>query len=231
MATLQKRKSHGQTYWYIVESRRVNGKPRPVTLAYLGKAEDLFLRLTNQKSYILKSYSHGDNAALLNIANELQIVDIINRYLPVNKKTGIKQNRDELTVGASLLLAAIGHACQPTSKMGWYDWCKETSLEYCLKTSFKNLDSQHFWDQMNALPVESIPLIEKDIIKKLISTYKVDLKGIRLASIIEKKEGRKGKLKINYQLEKISPDIEKAAAILNLSDQNLRPKVNFRVYK
>ena len=32
MATLQKRKSHGHNYWYIVESRRVNGKSRPITL-------------------------------------------------------------------------------------------------------------------------------------------------------------------------------------------------------
>ena len=46
MATLQKRKSRGKTYWSIVESRRVNGKPRPVILAYLGRAEDLLKRLS-----------------------------------------------------------------------------------------------------------------------------------------------------------------------------------------
>ena len=62
-ATLQKRKSHGHNYWYIVESRRVNGKPRPITLAYLGKAEDLLSRLSDQKSFDVKSYSHGDTFA------------------------------------------------------------------------------------------------------------------------------------------------------------------------
>ncbi len=41
MATIQAKTSRGRKYWYIVESRRVNGKPRPVVLAYLGKPIDL----------------------------------------------------------------------------------------------------------------------------------------------------------------------------------------------
>ncbi|WP_169703050.1 hypothetical protein [Candidatus Kuenenia stuttgartiensis] len=41
MATIQSKNSRGYKYWYIVESRRVNGKPRPIVLAYLGKADDL----------------------------------------------------------------------------------------------------------------------------------------------------------------------------------------------
>ena len=41
MATIQSKTTKGYKYWYIVESRRVNGKPRPIVLAYLGKAEDL----------------------------------------------------------------------------------------------------------------------------------------------------------------------------------------------
>ena len=80
MATLQKRKSHGQIYWYIVESRRVNGRPRPITLAYLGKAEDLLGRLNNQKSFDVKSFSHGDTFALCKAAEELDVISIINRF-------------------------------------------------------------------------------------------------------------------------------------------------------
>lgn len=80
MATIQKRKSRGYTYWYIVESRRVNGKPRPVMLAYLGKAEDLLRRLASQrKALVLRSFSHGDMTALIHIAKELDVVGIINK--------------------------------------------------------------------------------------------------------------------------------------------------------
>ncbi len=172
MATIQKRKSHGQTYWYIVESRRINGKPRPVMLAYLGKAEDLLERLAQNESFELHSYAHGDVAALLNVAIELDIVGILNKHIPPGKH-GKKPKRDDLTVGSTFLLAALGRACCPTSKAGWYDWCKTTSLEYCAKRSFKMLDSQHFWDQMDAFPVDKIPDIEEEIIQKLVERYNI----------------------------------------------------------
>jgi len=41
MATIQSKISRGHKYWYIVESRRVNGKPRPIVLEYLGKPDAL----------------------------------------------------------------------------------------------------------------------------------------------------------------------------------------------
>jgi len=174
MTTIQKRKSRGKTYWYIVESRRVNGKPRPVVLAYLGKAEDLLARLAGQREFEVKSYSHGDTAALLHIAQELDVVSIINRHVGA-RGHGKPIKRNDLSTGASLLLAAIGRACRPTSKRGWYQWCETTSLEYCLKRTFKKLDSQHFWDQMNAVPVDAIAQIEKDLVEKLIDTYEIKL--------------------------------------------------------
>lgn len=45
MATIQPKTTNGHKYWYIVESRRVNGKPRTIVLEYLGKADDLLKRL------------------------------------------------------------------------------------------------------------------------------------------------------------------------------------------
>jgi len=174
MASIQARTSRGKKYWSIVESRRINGQPRTVILEYLGTATTLLERLQREDSFVLKSYSHGDTAALVNAAIELDIVSIINKHVP-RGKDGSKPTRDGLTVGGSLLLAALGRACHPTSKLGWYDWCQNTSLEYCLQAQFKNLDSQHFWDQMNALPTEAIASIENEILQKLIPAYGVDL--------------------------------------------------------
>lgn len=172
MATLQKRKSRGYSYWYIVESRRVNGKPRPITLASLGTAENLLKKLAAKTSFEVKSYSHGDTAALINIVQELDVIGIINRHVPLLMSGG-KPIRDHLTVGSSLCLAAIGRACHPTSKLSWYEWCKQTSLEYCLRSSFSKLDSQHFWDQMHCLPVDKIALIEDELIKKIVDLYQI----------------------------------------------------------
>ena len=145
MAFIQARISRGKKYWSIVECRRVNGKPRTFILEYLGTADSLLKQ--RQQGALLKSYSHGDTSALLNAAIELDVINIINKYIPRNTK-GTKPKRDGLTVGASFLLAAIGRACHPTSKLGWYNWCKGTSLEYSLKSQLKALDSQHFWDQI-----------------------------------------------------------------------------------
>lgn len=178
MASIQSRVSRGKKYWSIVESKRVNGKPRSVILQYLGTAETLMKRLQQSKNTqtnsLIKSYSHGDTMALLNIASELGITDIINKYIPLNKE-GSKPLRDGLSVGASFLLAAIGRSCHPTSKLGWHSWCKETSLEYCLNHSFKDLDSQHFWDQMQALPAQVISQIEDEIVQKLVQSYPIQM--------------------------------------------------------
>ena len=172
MATLQKRKSRGKTYWSIVESRRVNGKPRPIILAYLGRAEDLLKRLTEGIPQRFKSYSHGFVAMLLHMAEELQVVETINRHLPEH----CKQLRDGFTVGGSLLLAAIGRACKPTSKGNWYQgFARYTSLAYLLRMSLSKLDSQHFWDQMEAVPAPAIPLIEEDLIRTMVEKENVTL--------------------------------------------------------
>jgi len=176
MATIQARVSRGNKYWYIVESRRINGKPRPVMLAYLGKANDLLQRLQGMVDKIkLKSYSHGAIATLLKTAQELDVCNVINKYVESRRKnTAKKPSRNNLTAGATFLLAAIGRLCMPTSKRGFYDWAKNTSLEYLLKTNLSKVDSQHFWDLMDALPVENISLVEQELLKKVFELYKID---------------------------------------------------------
>lgn len=174
MAFISYRKSRGNKYWSICESRRIKGKPRNIIIEYLGTPETLLRKLSGNKNITIKSYTHGDIIALLNSVKELDIINIINKHIPLNKK-GDKPMRDGLTVGASLVLAAIGRASHPTSKMGWYEWCKSSSLEYCLRESFKKIDSQHFWDQMDNLPIEAIRKIEEDILKKIIEIYKIDM--------------------------------------------------------
>jgi transposase len=172
MATLQKRTSRGHTYWSIVESRRVNGKPRPVIIEYLGTAENLLRRLQEGLPQKVKSYSHGHVAALLDVAEELEVVQTINRHLPAERR----QMRDNFTVGGSLLLAAIGRACRPTSKLSWYSKCaRHTSLSFLTGMSLSKLDSQHFWDQMEALPVSAIPLIEEELVRRVVEKQNISM--------------------------------------------------------
>ena len=170
MATIQPKMSRGHKYWYIVESRRVNGKPRPIVLEYLGTAETLLRRLQQGSGERLKikSHSHGAVAALLVVARKLEVVAVINRYVQSQRSYWPdKPLRHHLTGGITLLLAAIGRVCMPTSKRGWWTWAQTASLEYLLRVSLSKVDSQHFWDLMDCLPEDAIEKVELDLLRNL----------------------------------------------------------------
>ena len=62
MASLQKRNNKGHDYWYVVESKRVNGKPRPIVIQYLGTIENIlrhFREGPDDSKAQYKSYEHG----------------------------------------------------------------------------------------------------------------------------------------------------------------------------
>ena len=176
IATIQSKNVRGHKYWYIVESRRVNGKPRPIVLAYLGKANDLLRRLQGLTEGLrLKSYSHGAVAALLNVAHKLHVTSIINKYVKSPRPyIASRPTRNNLTVGITLLLGSIGRICMPTSKRGWWHWAKTTTCEYLLRCSLSKIDSQHFWDLMDALPVEAIEKIEYELLNNVFETYDLE---------------------------------------------------------
>lgn len=173
MATIQAKTSRGQKYWYIVESRRVNGKPRPVVLAYLGKPAQLLQRLQGLAGPLrAKSYAHGAVAALLHLVAQLQVVELINHHVQAQRPYFADQPlRHGLTVGMTLVLAAIGRACMPTSKQGWWEWAKTTSCEFLLRVPLSKLDSQHFWDQMDSLPAAAIADLELELLRRIQAHY------------------------------------------------------------
>jgi transposase len=173
MASLQQKKSGKYKYWQIVESRRVNGKPRPVVLEHLGTADTLLRKLQGlDAARKVKSYSHGAVAALLEVAERLQIPELINKQVAATRPyMAEKPIRNGLTAGMTLLLGAIGMACTPTSKRGWWPWAKTTSLEYMLRCALSQVDSQHFWDLMDALPAGSIEEIEQELLGRVKQAY------------------------------------------------------------
>jgi transposase len=175
MATLQCKTIKGKQYWYLVESRRVNGKPRPIVLAYLGKADDLKQRLASlSKPALIKSYSYGLVYTLCDIAIQVDIVGIINRYSKASRAYMSEQPViNGFTAGETILLAALGRACRPTSKQGWINWAQTTSLSYLLGPVINKLDSQHFWDHMDCIPGDTLEAIEAELIENIWKQYKI----------------------------------------------------------
>lgn len=170
MASLQRNRVKGKSYWRIVESRRVNGKPRPVLLMHLGTADRLLQRLLDapRGRLSIKSYQHGDVAALKAAADRLGVVSIIDKHVP--------KTRRGLSVGTTLLLGAINRAVKPRSKRGWAKWAAQTSLHRLFPgLKVDQITSQYFWDQMDCVTLDALQSIEKELTVTVVRQLNIEL--------------------------------------------------------
>lgn len=168
MASIQRYTSKGRTYWRLVESKRVDGKPRLFVVAHLGTAEALMKRLENNHGKPVKSRvrSFGGVTALAHIASELQIVDIIDRHVG---------KRDQgISVGTHIVLAALNRCLAPCSKSQFERWYRKTSVPSWLRVDPAHLTSQRFWDHMEYIDAGAIRRIEEDVVRRLIEHFHID---------------------------------------------------------
>ena len=168
MAWLQRYSSHGITYYRIVESyRRLDGKPTVRALLHLGKAEDLLARLQGQRAALgLRSVASGAVDAACRLAQELACAQAIN--WAIASQGGSVRRRDGLTTGESLVAAAIARLVHPCSKRAWAEWAAQTSLPARLGVKAEALTRQHFWDQMDAVPLKAVEEAEQAVVSKLL---------------------------------------------------------------
>lgn len=73
MASLTKRKVHGPAYYYLVESQRIDGKPRLVTQKFLGRVDQVVAGLAADPPVPTQVTvgEYGGSMALLRIAERL----------------------------------------------------------------------------------------------------------------------------------------------------------------
>jgi transposase len=83
-----------------------------------------------------------------------------------------------LTVGESLTLASLGRACHATSKRGFAEWASSTSLGSLAEVDVDRLTSQHFWDQMDQVPLEAIDPIERELVGRVLERFDVPLDAV-----------------------------------------------------
>lgn len=177
MASLQAYQSHGIRYYRIVESFRKEGKPAIRVLAHLGKVDDILRTHQQHAQPALKisSVSAGAVTALHHLATELDVSARIDHALSLNGHTQI---RDGLTVGESLLAAMISRACAPRSKRAFGQWAETTHLPELMHFSASDLTSQHFWDQMNAVPLDKLAVIEHELVREVIRIEQLRIKAL-----------------------------------------------------
>ena len=182
MAYLVAKNVKGIDYWTLVESKRVNGKPRQVILEYIGnkaKLSDFLCKALEAKQFpglegvSLKSYQHGASYALLKMAGSIGLEEMLDKNMPSRSRDGVKRS-------TSLILAAVHRAISPGSKNAFEDWFRTTTMPYYLNINSKVMTSQHFWDQMDDISEQELQQTEDSISKHLLKRYQVSLDKIAL---------------------------------------------------
>lgn len=171
MGTIIKKIKKGNPYYYAVESKRVDGKPRIVWQKYLGTLDDIVNKCSSSKRetdepFEVDIFEAGGVAAMLHIANKLRIVEIIDEHVP-------KRNQGA-SVGQYILLAAINRVLGPCSKLQMPEWYKKSILNRLWKYPSDTFDSQSFWNNMDLIPEESLDVMQEKIVLKLKTEFGID---------------------------------------------------------
>ena len=171
MASLVKKMVKGHAYYYLVESGRVNGKPRIIRQQYLGTLESISAAMAAKGGELPEPefsvvLGFGTVCALFDIAERLGIRQIID---------GAAGKRAQgMPVADSMLLAAINRAAMPESKKGFWGWFERTVLPNRFPlANKKSLSSQGFWNNMSLLDETKIQAIEDEITHRVVRAYNV----------------------------------------------------------
>lgn len=169
MGSIIKKKIKNHIYYYYVESKRINGKPKYVNQVYLGSAEKVLEKCRKSDTPDEALYSNiaefGDVTLLYDIASKLGIVDSINAVVG-KRKQGVSP-------GEYILTAAINRAVAPTSKSGLKEWFSKTVLPYNTGIKPGALTPQNFWNN-TCLTKDMIDRMEDAIVKTILEHYELD---------------------------------------------------------
>jgi transposase len=169
MASITKKIKKGRPYYYAVESKRIDGKPRIVWQKYLGTIEAIVNRVEGSKPPKPKHtviFEAGGIAALLRITQRLKLVELINEVAPKREQGP--------TVGHYIILAALNRALEPLSKLAIGNWYEQTVLRRLWGFDKSAFTSQRFWDHMNRLSEQDIEDIQERLVPRIETEFGID---------------------------------------------------------
>src|SRR5712692_261878 len=148
------KKGRPSLYW--VRSARVKGQSRIVEQIYLGPQERVMEHIRVQRTAAapqgdmpqlrtVPTREFGAAALFYPVAQELGLLDLIKASVP----PAPPGRRTSLSVGHSLLLAALNRATWPTSKRAFAEWSQNTILARVVPAATEELSRQRFWDHMD----------------------------------------------------------------------------------
>lgn len=148
MASVISKKKGNKLYYYVVESARVDGKPRIVHQTYLGTADKLTALLKERTAPVPLSAAlreFGLPGALWLAAQRSGVWDVLESMWP--------RPRSGPSTAHYLLLAAIHRICQPGPKTEVSDWYRQSIFEPLWHFPAERFSSQAFWDCFDRIRV------------------------------------------------------------------------------
>lgn len=169
MASITKKKKKNRSYYYAVQSARVNGKPRIVWQKYLGTVDAIVKRAEGAAPPKPKEaviFEAGGVAGLLGIAQRLGLVELIDEAAPKREQGP--------SVGQYMVLAALNRALAPCSKVAIGDWYEETVLRRLWRLPKTAFSSQRFWDHMDLVSEQVIDRVQEKLAARIEREYGLD---------------------------------------------------------
>lgn len=171
MGSIIKKKIKNQLYYYYVESKRIDGKPKLVNQKYLGSAEKLLSMVLDANKPLQERVLYSDVSEfgavtlLYDLATRLKVTEIIDEILPKRKQGA--------SVGAYILTAAINRAVDPSSTNGLQEWYASTVMPLITGLKSQAFTPQNFWNN-TCIKEADLRRMEDAILSKIITTYDID---------------------------------------------------------
>src|SRR5680860_1490279 len=178
MASIHGKQIGGQTYYYLREVARVDGKPKVVSQRYLGKAADIVAAMDGAAT-LPERTSHrrfGDVAAVWGFCQQLGVADIIDEVV------GERRSDASASVGTYLALAAVNRIVDPCSKRAFAEWWETTAGPRFVRPRLPAgaTDHRRFWDAMDTLSDEQLKEIERRLSLRAVELFDLDLSALVL---------------------------------------------------
>lgn len=167
---IQKFRTKGKTYYRLVKSGRVNGKPTIVWQKYVGTAETLLERLEKLPEHMGSKF-FGPAACMLSAAEDLRFREIIEKTVP--------DKSYKLMLWQHIVMQAICRFHGPISKSKSVDWYTDSILPLLWKDGFSSPQTiLNQFDKIIDKDASSMEKIEEELCKSLVS------KGIKPSTLI-----------------------------------------------
>jgi transposase len=192
MASIVGKKRGTATYYYLVESARVDGQPRIISQEYLGTAEELAAAMRGGGLGLPDTTRHKEFGA---VAAAWGMLEDLGVAAAIDEVAGPRPAGQPLSTGTYLALAALNRLVAPCSKAAFADWWKTTAAGRFTKIPAAALDHRRFWDAMHAVTVEQLEEIGQKIAVRIVQSAGVDVSSVALdmtnfATFIDTANGR-----------------------------------------